>query len=325
LASYRFTGKGKKPTMSVRPDRSAYHQPVLLHEAIRGLDIRPAGTYVDATFGGGGHSRAIMEKLGPEGRLIAFDQDEDAAGNTIQDDRFILVMENFRHLRRFLRLHDALPVNGILADLGVSSHQFDTTARGFSIRQESENAPLDMRMDKRQGLTAAKILQAYSVDKLQMLFERYGEVRNARTLAQRIVQARASFPMKTVAELKAIAGGVSKGNPQRYFSQVFQALRIAVNEELEALGELLQQAFEVLGPGGRLAVITFHSLEDRIVKDFVRSRSDTEKSRTREQTANEWLVAVEKKPVLPSAGEVKENPRARSARLRVAEKVVVKA
>lgn len=301
----------------MRPKHAAYHQAVLLNEAVRSLNIQPAATYVDATYGGGGHAAAILERLGPEGRLIAFDQDEDAAKNMIRDNRLVLVPENFRHLRRFLRLHDAIPVNGVLADLGVSSHQFDSPERGFSIRPEGENAALDMRMDRRQNLTAAEVLRTYDEAQLQTVFEEYGELRNARTLAQKIVQARASFPMKTVAELKAVAATVSKGNPRRYFAQVFQALRIAVNDEFNALKEMLQQAFEVLQPGGRLVVITFHSLEDRIVKDFIRSRSQQAGDTPRQ----EWLIPAGKKPETPSAAEIKNNPRARSAKLRVAEKV----
>lgn len=311
--------------MASNPHHAAYHQPVMPEEAIRGLNVQPGGTYVDVTFGGGGHSAAILERLGPTGKLIAFDQDEDAGKNVLQDERFILVPENFRHLRRFLRLHEAIPVNGILADLGVSSHQFDTAERGFSIRREAENAPLDMRMDKRQAFTAANLLQQYNEEALQQVFEQYGEVRNARTLAQHIIQARASFPMKTVAELKAIAGAVSKGTQQRYLAQVFQALRIAVNDELQALRDMLEQAFEVLQPGGRLVVITFHSLEDRMVKDFFKSKAKANIA-TDEKTAqapDAELIPIDKKPLVPAAEEIKHNPRARSAKLRTAEKRLV--
>lgn len=305
--------------MTAIPDHSEYHQSVLLHEAVEGLNIRPGGIYVDTTFGGGGHSRAILDQLGPTGRLVAFDQDKDAARNVPDDERFLLVPENFRHLRRFLRLHEAIPVDGILADLGVSSYQFDTPDRGFSIRREGEQALLDMRMDQRQGLTAAKILQQYSVEELQRVFEQFGEIRNARTLAGEIVQARGAFPMKTVAELKAIAARVSKGNQQRYFAQVFQALRIAVNDEFGALEDMLQQAFDVLKPGGRLAVITFHSLEDRIVKDFFKSGYGKEG-----KAETERLSPVGKKPVVPAATEIRDNPRSRSAKLRIAEKEEIK-
>jgi 16S rRNA (cytosine1402-N4)-methyltransferase len=300
--------------MDERSFNHHYHQPVLLQEAVAALSVSPDEIYVDATFGGGGHSGEILRKLGPGGRLIAFEQDKDAWKNVIHDERVTLVTENFRHLKRFLKLHNAVPVAGILADLGVSSWQFDTPERGFSIRYD---APLDMRMDKRQSVTAASVLQQYDEAALQQLFEQYGEVHNARTLAQRIVQARSSFPMKTVAELKAVAGGISKGNPQRYLAKVFQALRIEVNDELNALREMLYQAAEVMRPGGRLVVITFHSLEDRIVKDFIKNV----KIKDEDNKVQERFRIVYKKPITPSPEEIKLNPRARSARLRVAEKV----
>lgn len=307
---------------------SPYHQPVLLTEAVDGLRIRPDGIYVDATMGGGGHSREILRRLGPQGRLIAFDQDEAAWGNLPADDRVRLVGENFRHLKRFLRLHQAIPVSGILADLGVSSHQFDTAERGFSI---TGDASLDMRMDRRIELKAADILRRYDQARLQRVFERYGELTNARTLAGRICQARESFPLTTVGELTTVAGGVSKGNPRRYLAQVFQALRIEVNDEFGALGELLKQAAEVLEPAGRLAVITFHSLEDRIVKEFFKTGkgpgeeiSEATAPQTTDAAATEEapppLRPVHKKPVLPTAAEIRNNPRARSAKLRIAEK-----
>lgn len=297
---------------------SHYHTPVLLAEAIDALNVSPGEAYVDATLGGGGHARALLERLGPSGRLIAFDQDEAAWNNIVRDDRVILVGENFRHLKRFLKLYDAVPVAGILADLGVSSHQFDTAERGFSI---GGDALLDMRMDRRQTLTASEILREYDEARLQQLFEKYGEVPNARTLAGRIIEARASFPMKTVGELRTIAGGVSKGNPQRYLAQVFQALRIEVNDELGALGDLLGQAAEVLRPGGRLAVITFHSLEDRVVKDFIKTGRISSGKQTQTGEEAPALRAVLKKPVVPSGAEIRKNPRARSAKLRVAEKI----
>jgi 16S rRNA (cytosine1402-N4)-methyltransferase len=291
-----------------------YHTPVLLEEAMAGLDIRATGTYVDATFGGGGHARQILEALGPEGRLIAFDQDEDAWKNALDDTRFTLVKENFRHLQRFLKLHGAIPVQGILADLGVSSHQFDTPERGFSTRQE---ALLDMRMDRRSSRTAADILRNSDEKTLTKIFGEYGEVPNARALARLILEARGSFPLKTVAELKALAGKLSRGNPARYMAQVFQALRIAVNDELGALQEFLAQAAEVLAADGRLVVITFHSLEDRIVKDFIR---DAGHAGSTEDKPGTRLEAVHKKPVVPTATEITQNPRARSAKLRIARK-----
>jgi len=306
--------------MADTPASSRYHQPVLLREAVEALQIRPDATYVDATLGGGGHSREILNRLGPGGRLIAFDQDESAWRNIPDDPRIVLVGENFRHLKRFLRLHNAPQISGILADLGVSSYQFDTRERGFSIAGDAE---LDMRMDRRLPLTAAGILRRYEENALQQLFEKYGEVTNARTLAERIVQARQTFPLTTVGELKTVAGGISKGNPQRYLAQVFQALRIEVNDELNALEEMLEQAAEALEPGGRLVVITFHSLEDRIVKAFFKTggrklQEDTPKPD--DQAGDPVLRQVTKKPVLPDATEIKTNPRARSAKLRVAEK-----
>lgn len=280
-----------------------YHEPVMLREVMESLQIIPQGIYVDTTFGGGGHSRAILQKLNASGRLIAFDQDEDAWKNSLQDSRFMLVKENFRHLQRFLKVYNAIPVNGILADLGVSSHQFDTASRGFSIRQD---ALLDMRMDRRQDLTAADILRNRDARELQLVFEQYGEVANARTLAERIAEARSTFPIKTVGELTAIAQGVSMGNPHRYLAQVFQALRIAVNDELNTLQEMMEQAANVLAPGGKMVMVTFHSLEDRIVKEFIKNHQE--------------LNQIYKKPLTPAPEEIKRNPRARSAKLRVAEK-----
>lgn len=244
---------------------SEYHIPVLLAEALKGLDIRPAGVYVDCTFGGGGHSKAILERLGPEGKLIAFDQDQDAAANVPADERVLFVPQNFKHLSRFLRLHKVEVVDGILADLGVSSHQFDEGERGFSTRFEGA---LDMRMDQRQTLTATSILATYGEQELHKLFERYGEVTNARTLAKRIVEVRKLISMETISGFMQGVSNVVKGNPKKYFAQVFQALRIEVNDELGALKELLEQIPGALKPGGRVAFITFHSLEDRLVKNF---------------------------------------------------------
>src|ERR1700761_2663711 len=231
-----------------------YHTTVLLHEAVAGLAIKADGEYVDATFGGGGHSRAILEQLGPNGRLIAFDQDADAWRNKPDDERLIPVTENFRYMRRFLRMHGYTQVDGILADLGVSSFQFDTAERGFSIRYDG---PLDMRMDKRSELTAAKILQTYSEQQLHQLFEQYGEVRNSKQLAKHIVTNRRAGGLKTINALKAMLGPVMRGNPNKYLAQVFQALRIEVNDELGVLKEFLQQAAVSLKPEGRLSVISF--------------------------------------------------------------------
>lgn len=296
-----------------------YHVPVMLAECLEALAIKPDGIYVDCTFGGGGHSRGILERLGEKGKLFAFDQDEDAARNLPDDPRLIFVPQNFRHLQRFLRLHGVEAIDGVLADLGVSSHQFDEAARGFSIRFD---APLDMRMDQRQEKTAFDIVQQYSEPALHKLFERYGEVTNARTLAKTIVAVRDNVSLSSIENFKNALRTVVKGNPNRYFAQVFQALRIEVNEELKALQELLQQIPGILKPGGRAAIITFHSLEDRLVKQFFRSGSFEEPEENpfiNTERRNE-LKLVTKKPIAPGQDELKRNPRSRSARLRVAEK-----
>jgi len=298
-----------------------YHVPVLLNESIDALQIRPNGIYVDCTFGGGGHSREILKHLGDDGKLVAFDQDADAKQNVPDDARIIFVPHNFRHLQRFLKLHKITEVDGILADLGVSSHQFDEAGRGFSTRFE---AALDMRMDQRQDQTAADILETYSEQQLHKMFEQYGEVTNAKTLARTIVQVRQSVPLKTIENFKQAVSAAVKGNPNKYFAQVFQALRIAVNDELGALKEMLQQAPAVLKPGGRVAVITFHSLEDRIVKVFLKKGTfdETEEFDPFGRTPRQQpLQVITKKPILPGPEEIKNNPRSRSAKLRVAEKV----
>lgn len=302
-------------------EASQYHLPVLLQEVIEHLEIRPDGTYVDATFGGGGHSRAILSKLGENGRLVVFDQDEDAYRNRIEDSRVTFVQQNFRHLQRFLKLHKATEADGILADLGVSSYQFDTAERGFSTRFEGN---MDMRMDARSPLTAAQILQTYSEPQLHLLFQDYGEVTNARTLAKTIVQQRRLHPMRTISEFKSLIQPIVKGNPQKYLAQVFQALRIAVNDELGALKDLLQQSVQVLKPGGRLAIITFHSLEDRLVKNFMKTGNfeiqDPSYTFTTE-TPPKTFKLITKKPIIAGAAELKLNPRSRSAKLRIAEKI----
>ena len=297
-----------------------YHEPVLLQEALNALNIQADGTYVDCTFGGGGHARAILKQLGPQGRLIAFDQDEDARANLPDDPRIIFVQHNFRHIGRFLRLHKIAGVDGILADLGVSSHQFDEAARGFSTRFEGN---LDMRMDKRQDLTAFEVVNTWTEQQLHKLFEQYGEVTNARTLARIIVQQRPSASLRTIANFKQAISSVVKGNPNKYFAQVFQALRIAVNDELGALQEMLQQAPSLLKPGGRIAIITFHSLEDRIVKNFFRKGSfeEADPADLFGHTPSPPLKVVTKKPVIPTGEEIRRNPRSRSAKLRVAEKI----
>lgn len=313
--------------MSKSPDDSQlpnsrprdYHIPVLLKETIDGLNIDPDGIYVDCTFGGGGHSNAILSKLGAKGKLVAFDQDADAANNLPDDKRVIFVPHNFRHLQRFLRLHSITAVHGIMADLGVSSHQFDEAGRGFSTRFD---AALDMRMDQRQTLTAANVINTYSEQQLHKLFERYGEVTNAKTLAKTIVQLRASVSLKTIDGFKNALREIVKGNPNKYFAQVFQALRIEVNDELGALQEMLTQIPKLLHPGGRVAIITFHSLEDRLVKNFFRRGTFDEPETNpfiNEETVSE-LKIITKKPIVASPEEMKQNPRSRSAKLRVAEK-----
>jgi 16S rRNA (cytosine1402-N4)-methyltransferase len=297
--------------------QSAYHIPVLLREVIEALAIQPNGVYVDCTFGGGGHARAILEKLGPDGRLIAFDQDEDTQQNLPNDSRLLFVPQNFRHVQRFLRLHKVNAVDGLLADLGVSSHQFDEAARGFSTRFD---AAMDMRMDRRLERTAFTILNTYEEAKLHKLFEQYGEVTNAKTLARHIVQVRKSQSLRTIEGFKQAIRESVKGNPNKYFAQVFQALRIEVNDEIGALKELLEQLPFVIKPGGRAAIITFHSLEDRLVKQFFRAGTLDQKESNpflAEESVKEWQL-VYKKPVTASEEELKQNPRSRSAKLRVA-------
>ena len=298
----------------------SYHIPVLLNEVIEGLHIQPAGIYVDCTFGGGGHSREILKHLSSEGKLIAFDQDEDAKKNLPDDPRVIFVPHNFRHLQRFLRLHKIDKVDGVMADIGVSSHQFDEAGRGFSTRFD---AAMDMRMDKRQPLTAADVLETYSEQQLHKLFEQYGEVTNAKALAKNIVTVRKTTPLKTINAFKTAVHASVKGNPNKYFAQVFQALRIEVNDELGALKEMLQQLPAVLKPGGRAAVISFHSLEDRIVKFFFKQGSfeETVDNPFEQQTRQSPFRIVTKKPTVPATQELKTNPRSRSAKLRIAERV----
>lgn len=298
----------------------AYHIPVLLQPCIDGLNIRPDGTYVDLTFGGGGHSRAILEKLGPEGRLIVFDQDEDAWENRIDDDRVEFVRHNFRYLYRFLKYLDAIPVDGILADLGVSSHHFDEADRGFSFRFEGD---LDMRMSRQNPLTAASILNTYSEEQLTELFRLYGEVPSARRLVNEVLRFRAGKPFETTSELKEVASKFApRKDAARFLSQVFQGLRIEVNGEMDVLKEMLISTLDVLKPGGRLVVISYHSLEDRLVKNFFRT-GDVTKSEVETNLyghADVPLKTITRKVVIPSDTEIEQNPRARSAKLRIAEK-----
>jgi 16S rRNA (cytosine1402-N4)-methyltransferase len=286
-----------------------------------GLNIRANGVFVDCTFGGGGHSTEILAHLNPEGRLIGFDQDADARKNSIPDDRFIFIPHNFRYLQRFLRVQGITAVDGILADLGVSSHQFDQPGRGFSTRTDAD---LDMRMDKRQELTAESVLNTYSEQRLQEIFSRFGEVTNAKTLAGAIASQRIKTGFRTVSGFKQAIADLVKGNPNRYYAQVFQALRIEVNDEIGALRELLEQAPAVLKKGGRIAIISFHSLEDRLVKQFFRSGHFEEKDEQDPFGSSPSLPPfrpLTKKPITPSAKELSLNPRARSAKLRVAEKI----
>jgi len=296
-----------------------YHVPVLLNECIDALQIKPNGVYVDVTFGGGGHSRLILEKLGPEGSLIAFDQDADAAKNVPADDRIIFVAANYRHLFRFLRLHDALPVDGILADFGISSHQIDAAERGFAIRYD---APLDMRMDQSQAVSAKTVVNTYSAENLQNIFSKYGEITNARTLAQTIVETRKTKLIETTFELRDVAKRVAKGNDMSYLAQVFQAIRIETNDEINGIKEFLEQAKESLCEGGRLVTLSYHSLEDRLVKDYTRYGNFSGEHQ-KDDFGNIYrpFNLITKKPLEASAAEIKMNSRARSAKMRIAEKI----
>jgi 16S rRNA (cytosine1402-N4)-methyltransferase len=298
---------------------STYHNPVLLHESLEGLAIRPDGTYVDVTFGGGGHSRAILAQLGEKGRLIGFDQDEDAVANAIDDPRFILVKQNFRFLKNFLRLHNAIPVDGILADLGISSHQIDEPGRGFSTRFDG---PLDMRMNRSATMDAEEVLNTYDERQLRNIFREFGDIDNAGKLAKTILAAREEHSIRSIAELKeAITACVPRGREFQYLAKVFQALRIEINGEIEALKQLLLQSVEVLKPEGRFVVIAYHSLEDRLVKNFFRTgnlEGETEKDFYGNLVRP--LEPVNRKPITPGEKELEENNRARSAKLRIAER-----
>lgn len=297
-----------------------YHEPALLQETIEGLSIKPDGTYVDVTFGGGGHSGAILSRLGKQGKLFAFDQDEDALVNCPEDKRFTFVRSNFRYLSNFLRYHGVAKVDGILADLGVSSHHLDEAERGFSFRFDGQ---LDMRMNKQSELTAAKILNNYEEEDLAGLFFLYGELRNARRIAKTIVTARREKAFERISDfVEVLKPFFGKEKQKQGMARVFQALRIEVNHEMDALKALLKQSVEVLNPGGRLAIISYHSLEDRMVKNFIRSGNIEGKLEKdffgRVSTA---LKAVNNKVITPRAEEVEANPRSRSAKLRIAEKV----
>jgi 16S rRNA (cytosine1402-N4)-methyltransferase len=296
---------------------NSYHIPVMLKECIDALAIKSNGTYVDVTFGGGGHSKEIIKNLGADGILAAFDQDEDAKNNQINDERFIFIDQNFRFLKNNLRAHDLIPVDGILADLGVSSHQFDVPERGFSTRFDAD---LDMRMDQNGDLTAQKVVNEYPEEQLHKIFGIYGEIQNAKSLAKAIVTARLNQPILTIANLKsAIAKNTPKGKENKYLAQVFQALRIEVNQEMEALKEFLEQTLDVLAQGGRLVIMSYHSLEDRLVKNFL-AKGKFSGMVEKDFFGNEIkpFDLVVKKSITASEEEIKLNNRARSARLRIA-------
>lgn len=295
-----------------------YHNPVLLNESVDALVGSPDGIYVDCTFGGGGHSREILERLSEKGKLFSFDQDEDAKNNLIQDERFELIMQNFRFLKNNLRYKGIKKVAGIMADLGVSSHQFDTPERGFSIRFDGN---LDMRMNQNQKLTAAKILNEYEESALADVFYNYGELRSARRMAREVVSERKNQPFETIEQLKKLFNYFPKNKENKILAQLFQSLRIEVNEEMAALRELLVQCGEVIEPGGKLVVISYHSLEDRLVKRYMKTglfEGEPEKD-----IYGNWdapFVPVQSKVIVPTEEEIERNPRARSAKMRVAVK-----
>ncbi len=296
-----------------------YHDPVLLQACLDGLNIRPDGVYVDATFGGGGHSRAILQRLGPHGRLIAFDRDRDAWANAIDDDRFTLVRSDFRWMRNHLRFLHALPVNGLLADLGVSSHQFDTGSRGFSFRFDG---PLDMRMDHRSRRTAAQLLRDSDEATLTRILRTYGEVEGAHRVARQLVKANAHSRIATTLQLvEALEPVTPRARENTFLAQVFQALRIAVNDELGSLEQLLLQSVEVIASGGMLVVMSYHSLEDRMVKNWMRT-GDLVGVETKDLYGNRLrpFNPTSNKAIQPTEEEIAINPRARSARLRAAER-----
>ena len=297
-----------------------YHIPVLPDESIAGLNIHPGADVVDATFGGGGHSRLILRQLGENGRLFAFDQDEDAAGNTLEDNRLFFIRHNFRYLKNFLRYYDVEQVDAVFADFGVSSHDFDVPERGFSFRYEGE---LDMRMNRNAGTDAATVVNQFSEEQLVTVFRLYGEIKNARRLAAEILKARNQQPVKTTTQLKEIAAKCApRATENKYLAQVFQALRIEVNDEMEALRDFLQAALDVLKPGGRLVVITYHSLEDRLCKNFMKT-GNFEGRAEKDFYGNlkAPFKTITRKVITPGEEELEQNTRARSAKLRIAEKI----
>jgi 16S rRNA (cytosine1402-N4)-methyltransferase len=298
---------------------SSYHIPVLLNECLHGLKLIPDGIYVDATFGGGGHSREILNQLNENGKLAAMDQDKEAERNLISDSRFLFLPYNFRFIQKILRLNGIEKVHGILADLGVSSHQIDSVSRGFSYKNDS---PLDMRMNAAQTITASQLISTKSESELQEIFSRYGEVRNARSLARHISEKRNLKLQFTSAEFIRMIEPLIRGNRTKYIAQVFQALRIAVNDELNALREFLEQTLKLLLPGGRLVIISYHSLEDVLVKNFMRYGPVTGQGE-KDFFGNRTLCfrRITLKPITPAPEEIHLNPRARSARLRIAERI----
>ena len=300
-------------------EETTYHIPVLLTQSVDGLITRPEGTYVDVTFGGGGHSREILRRLSPDGRLLSFDQDEDAERNIVDDQRFTFVRSNFRYLRNFLRYHQVEEVDGILADLGVSSHHFDDSERGFSFRFDGA---LDMRMNKRAGMTAADIVNTYDEERLANVFYLFGELKNSRKLAAALAKARASQPITTIGQfLDVVKPLFGREREKKELAKVFQALRIEVNHEMDALKEMLAAATQALRPGGRLVVITYHSLEDRLVKNLVKTGNvEGKEDKDFFGRVNTPFRLVNNKVIVPDEEEVERNPRSRSAKLRIAEK-----
>lgn len=296
-----------------------YHVSVLLKESVDGLDIQPDGIYVDVTFGGGGHSREILSRLGTNGRLFGFDQDADAESNIMNDDRFTFVRSNFRYLKNWMRFYEVEKIDGLLADLGVSSHHFDDETRGFSFRFD---APLDMRMNKRAGMTAADVLNNYTEEQLADIFYLYGELKNARKIASVVVKARQDSPIETTGQLLQLTEKIfAREREKKEVTKLFQALRIEVNHEMDALREMLNSACQLLRPGGRMSVITYHSLEDRIVKNMMRAGNAEGKV---EQDffgrAKSPLHLINNRVIVPTDDELQRNPRSRSAKLRIAEK-----
>ena len=313
-------------TKTLMTTAETYHVPVLLQESVDGLDILPDGIYVDVTFGGGGHSREILSRLGKKGHLYSFDQDADAENNIVDDDRFTFVRSNFRYLRNWMQYYGIERIDGLLADLGVSSHHFDDETRGFSFRYD--DAPLDMRMNKRAGVTAADILNDYDEERLADIFYLYGELKNSRRLAKNIVAARAKEPLRTSGQLLKVLGvdsgdeGVAGGSLwKKDMAKVFQALRIEVNHEMDALRDMLKGATEILREGGRLSVITYHSLEDRIVKNVMKAGNAEGKIQQDFYGRINSPYRVIEKLITPSEEEQSRNPRSRSAKLRIAEKI----